>query len=57
MEPEESKSKKHFVISLIKSVVRMLGCCAILIVTPLDAVLYLSIALLIAEALGILEEL
>tara|TARA_R110001606_G_scaffold379511_2_gene539570 strand:+ start:615 stop:788 length:174 start_codon:yes stop_codon:yes gene_type:complete len=57
MEPAESKSKKHFVISLVKSVVRMIGCCAILIVTPLDAVLYLSIALLIAEALGILEEL
>ena len=57
MEPAESKSKKHFVISLIKSVVRMIGCCAFLIVTHLDAVIYLSIALLIAEALGIIEEL
>jgi|TARA_R110000796_G_scaffold185380_1_gene302180 hypothetical protein len=57
MEPAESKSKKHFYISLIKSVVRILGCCAIFIVTPLEAVLYLSLALMGAEVLGIVEEL
>ena len=47
-------SKKHFYISMIKSVVRILGCVVCLFT---GSVVWLASGLLVAEVLGILEEL
>jgi hypothetical protein len=53
MQPKESKSNKHFQISLVKSTVRILaGMSLVLGNIPLAGV-----ALIIAEILGIAEEL
>lgn len=49
----------HFKISLIKSILRILGCIIAIIVcfwSKTSAIIVLSSALLIAEILGILEE-
>ena len=52
MQPKESKSKKHFIISLIKSAVRI----ASAIDLSLGNLWYAGVLLLIAEVLGIIEE-
>jgi|TARA_B100001094_G_C17883796_1_gene648183 hypothetical protein len=56
MEPQESKSKKHFYISLIKSIFR-LGASYGLWLTGDMMLMTVGIFLAIAEILGILEEL
>ena len=53
MQPKESKSNRHFTISLIKSVVR--GFAAICLMT--EHMWYAGGLLMIAELLGIAEEL
>lgn len=56
MEPKESKSSKHFILSLIKSVIRIFAGIALLC----SGQWYLNAAggmLIGAEILGILEEL
>jgi len=47
-------SKKHFYISMVKSVVRIAGCAAVLLG---GGIIWLAGGLLIAELLGIAEEL
>lgn len=47
-------SKKHFYISMFKSAVRIGGCVAVIVGAN---VMWLAIAFLLAEVLGILEEL
>ena len=57
-EPAESKSNKHFRISLVKSILRIGGCIAAL--TPLgtnESIIALAVSFLAAENLGIFEEL
>ena len=57
-EPAESKSNKHFRISLVKSFLRIGGCAAAL--TPLgtnESIIALAVSFLAAEILGIFEEL
>ena len=57
-EPAESKSNKHFRISLVKSILRIGGCIASL--TPLgtnESIIALAVSFLAAEILGIFEEL
>ena len=49
----------HFKISLIKSILRILGCIIAIIVcfwSKTSSIIILSSALLVAEILGILEE-
>jgi hypothetical protein len=53
MQPKESKSTRHFTISLIKSAVRI----AAGVDLALGNVWYAGILLVIAEILGIAEEL
>lgn len=54
MQPKESKSTKHFYISLVKSTLRILGC----LVMMESGDLFRGAALfMIAELLGIAEEL
>lgn len=53
IEPKDV-SKKHFYISMLKSVVRIAGCVAVLTGA---SIIWLAIALLLAEVLGIVEEL
>lgn len=52
MEPVDP-SKKHFYISLVKSALRILGCIAVLLG---GGIIYLASAFLLAELLGIAEE-
>ena len=52
-EPKDP-SKKHFYISLVKSALRILGCVAVL---RGGGIIYLAGAFLLAEILGIAEEL
>ena len=52
-EPKDP-SKKHFYISLVKSALRILGCVAVLLG---GGIIYLEGAFLLAEILGIAEEL
>jgi hypothetical protein len=47
-------SKKHFYISLVKSLTRIVGCGAALVT---GAWFWMAIGLIIAEVLGVLEEL
>lgn len=53
-----SKDREHFIVSTIKSVLRIGGCTiALLNINNIDiSIAYLSISFLIAEILGILEE-
>ena len=53
MEPKESKSKKHFKVSIFKSGIRMLGCSALI----LGSIFAAGCLLFIAECLGVVEEL
>ena len=53
MEQKESKSNKHFTISLIKSAVRI----AAGVDLALGNIWYAGVLLIIAEILGIVEEL
>ena len=53
MEQKESKSNRHFIISLIKSAVRI----AAGIDLALGNVWYAGVLLVIAEVLGVVEEL
>ena len=55
MEPQASNSKKHFTISIIKSILR-LGACYGLWMTGDMMLQYVGILLGVAEILGILEE-
>ena len=52
MEPVDP-SKKHFYISLVKSALRILGCIVVLLG---GGIIYLASAFLLAELLGIAEE-
>ncbi len=57
-EEKESTSVKHFRISLVKSVFRILGCGLCIIFTDNTiAITALAISFLFAEVLGIAEEL
>jgi len=57
-EKKESTSAKHFCISLIKSLFRILGCILCIIWTNNNiAITALAISFLFAEILGIVEEL
>ena len=56
MEPAESNSKKHFVLSILKSMFR-LGACYGLWLTGDMMLQAVGIFFAIAEVLGILEEL
>lgn len=53
MQPKESKSNRHFIVSLIKSAIRI----AAGIDLALGAIWYAGMLLVIAEILGIIEEL
>jgi len=48
-------SKGHFYVSVIKSVVRMIGC-VFLMASGIHPIVLAGIALFIAEGLGIVEE-
>jgi hypothetical protein len=52
MQPKESKTNKHFRVSMFKSGIRMLGCAALLLgnITAAGSLLF------IAECLGVIEE-
>jgi len=52
-EPKDP-SNKHFYISLIKSALRIVGCTAVLLG---GSIMYLAALFLLAELLGIAEEL
>ena len=57
-EEKESKSNKHFYTSIVKSFLRIAGCgAAITTNDPSFAVFYLAVLFLVAEFLGIVEEL
>ena len=57
-EQKESKSNKHFQVSVVKSILRMLGCGAAFVVNDISlAVTALAVLFLVAEVLGIVEEL
>lgn len=49
-------SKGHLICSVIKSILRMLGCFLIILQPILDTLRYLGVLFLLAELLGILEE-
>ena len=53
MQPKESKSNRHFNISLAKSLVRIAACICLMT----EYVWYAGGLLMIAELLGIVEEL
>jgi hypothetical protein len=53
MQPKESKSSKHFKISVLKSGIRMFGCVALIAGSLVNA----GCLLFIAECLGVIEEL
>jgi hypothetical protein len=53
MEPKESKSSRHFKISMWKSGLRLFGCACLFF----GDVVVTAIAFAVAEILGILEEL
>ena len=52
MQQKESKTNKHFRVSMIKSGVRMIGCAALMFGNLMAA----GSLLFIAECLGIMEE-
>jgi hypothetical protein len=53
MQPKESKSNRHFNISMAKSIVRLLACICLMT----EHMWYAGGLLMIAELLGIVEEL
>jgi len=53
MEQKESKSSKHFKISMLKSGIRMFGCAALIG----NSMLIAGCLFLIAECCGVIEEL
>ena len=53
MQPKESKSSRHFNISLFKSCLRIVACIALIKGVMVEA----GVLLIIAEILGIVEEL
>lgn len=53
MELKESKSKKHFRVSILKSGIRMLGCGAFI----MNEVMIGGCLFFIAECAGVIEEL
>ena len=58
MQPKDL-SKGHFYVSIVKSILRAIGCVAAIFMAPSNvvlAVMILSVCLVIAEFLGILEE-
>jgi len=58
-EPKESKSNRHFQISVVKSVLRIFGCCAaFLLLTSNPTAAFQSFLFLFfaAECLGVVEE-
>ena len=52
MQPKESKTNKHFRVSMFKSGIRMLGCGFLI----LGDVITAGSLLFIAECLGVIEE-
>lgn len=52
MQPKESKSSRHFRVSMLKSSIRMFGCIALM----LGNVMAAGSLLFIAECLGVIEE-
>lgn len=57
-EPAESKSNKHFRISLAKSILRIGGCITVLLASGnYQSIITLAASFLAAEILGIFEEL
>ena len=52
MQPKESKSSKHFRVSVLKSGIRMLGCAALM----LSDIFTGGCLFFIAECFGIIEE-
>lgn len=57
-EEKESKSKKHFYTSVVKSILRFVGCGIVLVTKdPYLAICGLSAFFFAAEVLGIVEEL
>ena len=52
MQPKESKTSKHFKVSLLKSGIRMFGCIALFMGSLVNA----GCLLFIAECLGVIEE-
>ena len=52
MQPKESKTNKHFRVSMFKSGIRMLGCASLILGDMITA----GSLLFIAECLGIVEE-
>ncbi len=57
-EEKESKSIKHFLVSVIKSIFRIIGCVFCIIwMDSTIAVAALATSFLLAEILGIVEEL
>lgn len=52
MQPKESKTNKHFRVSMFKSGIRMFGCAALM----LGNIMAAGSLLFIAECLGVAEE-
>jgi hypothetical protein len=52
MQPKESKSKKHFYTSMLKSIIRIIGCWALWDYSLGSAAIFFGLA----EVLGIIEE-
>jgi hypothetical protein len=55
MEPRESKSEKHFIASMFKSILRI-GASVALILSTSEHLKIVGVLLLAAEILGIVEE-
>lgn len=55
MEPRESKSEKHFIASMFKSMLRIVASVA-LILSPIPEIKMAGFGLMAAEILGIVEE-
>ena len=52
MQPKESKSKTHFIVSLFKSTIRIVAGITLIVGDPIGC----GILLVTAEVLGIIEE-
>jgi len=57
MQQKESKTNVHFYFSLTKSILRILACSLFFVdICPMDAGLYFASLFILAELLGIAEE-
>ena len=55
MQPRESKSEKHFIASMFKSILRIIASVA-LILSDIPELRLVGVVLMAAEVLGIVEE-